>query len=710
MIKMPKRNRNEDDDAASSSGTFDDAAEQPASDEQPALPAAVAECADILRSIFEGDPNGPALSTTENDVEDEKLKNCLDYLKAHYTRPLQGHSAALDAAVRFDVRDKYLSGTLLPSGSDGLEMLYRKKELALVRLKFQFVRRGIVDLDTTESLADAGDMAVKADFIRVHECMRRMYDALMSDLLARKSLDPSWASECPTNVDPFGLTPFDVMKLNDYQTFLIFVLNHVKRNGYRRYRGAAYREITSPMQADGRHYRSHAWERVCDIKDLVVRCAPKELHFVQWQYMTCANNQSKAIDYLTNNYDVDFPDLKPDRHWHAFHNGLYFTRKGAFYAFGTPEARHVPPDAVACKYHNMDFDQTIIQQEWHEVATPSVQQILQFQLQDLHPDDLTEVIAWIYALLGRLLFEVNEMDSWQVIPFFIGRAGTGKSLLAKAVGWFFPDEDVETMANNVQDGFGLETFVDKLMWRCFEVKSDFRLEQAQLQSMITGEEMSIMRKNKPAVTSIWRVPGILAGNELANWSDNSGSISRRMILVYFKRKVENSNPHLDKDIQRELGNLLHKCCMAYLMAVQVWGKSDLWGSVLTEGGEVVNVLPAYFHKQRNTVKEQTHQLESFLNNEGKIVVTGNAEDGMPFKAFTSLADAYFAMRSIPKFRWDKTDKYETVLEDHGVRRARITREYCKTHGLDYGKLLGGDADTDWIWGAKQRGEHIEDEL
>ena len=60
-------------------------------------------------------------------------------------------------------------------------------------------------------------------------------------------------------------------------------------------------------------------------------------------------------------------------------------------------------------------------------------------------------------LLGRFLFEVNELDSWQVIPFFVGRAGTGKSMLLEVMKEFFPDDDIATIANNSQKGFGLET-------------------------------------------------------------------------------------------------------------------------------------------------------------------------------------------------------------------------------------------------------------
>ena len=68
-----------------------------------------------------------------------------------------------------------------------------------------------------------------------------------------------------------------------------------------------------------------------------------------------------------------------------------------------------------------------------------------------------EIIRSIYMLLGRFLYEVNEKDSWQVIPFFCGRAGTGKSKVLDIVTSLFRKEDIEAVANNAQKGFGLET-------------------------------------------------------------------------------------------------------------------------------------------------------------------------------------------------------------------------------------------------------------
>lgn len=224
------------------------------------------------------------------------------------------------------------------------------------------------------------------------------------------------------------------------------------------------------------------------------------------------------------------------------------------------------------------MDETILAEEdWYNIDTPNFQKVIEDQMTHLSIEDRHDVIRSIYMLLGRFLFEVNELDSWQVIPFFVGRAGTGKSMLLDMMKEFFPDDDVATIANNSQKGFGLETVYDKMAWRIMEVKNDLTLDQAQMQSMITGEEVSIQRKGLKAVSIVWKAPGILAGNELAKWTDNSGSISRRLVIIRFDNKVQNSNPNMKFEIRNERAKLLHKCVQAYLEAIKVYGKKDIWG-------------------------------------------------------------------------------------------------------------------------------------
>ena len=84
-----------------------------------------------------------------------------------------------------------------------------------------------------------------------------------------------------------------------------------------------------------------------------------------------------------------------------------------------------------------------------------------------------------------------------------------------------------------------------------KIKADFSLPQAQFQGMISGEDISVSIKNKTAHTIAWNTPGIMAGNEVPNFTDNSGSVrSRRLVVFDFLRKVDKkvSDPMLGKKL------------------------------------------------------------------------------------------------------------------------------------------------------------------
>ena len=73
-----------------------------------------------------------------------------------------------------------------------------------------------------------------------------------------------------------------------------------------------------------------------------------------------------------------------------------------------------------------------------------------------------------------------------------------------------------------------------------EIKADLALEQAEFQSIVSGESVSVAVKNKTAASMVWTVPGVLAGNEVPNWKDNSGSVLRRILAWNFTKQAMNN--------------------------------------------------------------------------------------------------------------------------------------------------------------------------
>lgn len=677
------------------------------------------EISTILEELREA-PNG-----IENKLSNTRVRQIVSVMTAWWScKPSKEVSLLDHCASRWSkcadgktIKEKMDSGTLT---SIDLRFVYNKEMFKRIRLDAILRQRGFIETaDKSCAAEDLAGVGYAHDIGQIQECISRTYQYLLADLQMRKTLDKSIDQGCPALNDPLGYVPYTEGKLNDYQTFIMFLLRQLHDSGYRRYNGSVYEQVVSPTVEGFEHgsigrFSSHAWIRVCDIKEFILNNAKKEYCFTQWQSMTASNSLERAVTYLSHCTDAEFSELKPDRLWHSFHNGLYHVESLKFFKYGDP---HIPSHIVACKYHDQTFDTSIMETSWADVSVPFVQSVLEYQFaidgkEEGVKDEETQsrIIMWLYAFLGRLLFEVGEKDKWQVIPFIVGRAGTGKSLLLKSAGHFFNAEDVEILANNSQRGFGLETLIDKLVWMCLEVKHDFTLDQAQLQSMVSGEPVSIMRKNKTALSVVWKVPGIMAGNEPAAWVDNSGSMSRRVVICYFDRKVtaDKVDPNLDNKIKAHIGNFLHKCASAYHAATSEFGNKDIWGSFVDENGKKDTILPRYFHAAKMRLQIITDPLMSFLRSDVTIYLTSEPGKGMPWERFKAIANAYFQRESYKGFIW-KENKYKAVFEDLGIQRVKIDAKFLQERGCTNGIFVDDDFNehnvgTDWLIGVAEKKE------
>lgn len=623
--------------------------------------------------------------------------------------------------------EKYKEQTL---DSSDLKYIYQKEMFKRIRLECEFRRRGFLDakeLDDT-ILNDVASLGVLQCISKLQECISRSIHLLQADLYLARAQDPTVDAACGASealADPFHFVSLKDTKLNDLQSFVLFQLRQLHNKGYRRYGDGVYEQNMSPplinkTTTEFRRFPTRSYKRVCDITEFILNITKKEDTFSEWQKMMAPGCLENVRKYLSVCKDEEFRELKPDRYWHAFHNGLYNVETALFYEFGSEEYNSlimIHSDIVCCKYHEQKFQKDInLIDNWYKIPTPEVQSILEFQFQVdkdagiiKNEQEKIRIISWMYVFLGRMLHDVNAKDKWQVCLFLIGRAGTGKSLLLKAMGWFFNEENVETIANNLQKGFGLENIYNNgrtLACRCMEVKHDFALDQAQLQSMISGEPVSIQRKNQVALSVVWKVPIMLAGNECAKWINNSDSITRRMVLAFFERKVPSDkvDPNLDIKIQANIGNLLHKCSCAYKSAVDEFGNCDLWSKKLNPfTNQPEYILPKYFHSNKTRLQEMTHPLVGFLRNDSTIVITERGV-GMPYKRFQMLANAYFQANGNSKFTW-KEDKYKTVFEEFDIKKIKIDTSFLIERKLQDTIFYLGEAygiGSEWLRGITER--------
>ena len=405
----------------------------------------------------------------------------------------------------------------------------------------------------------------------------------------------------------FDASTMTIEDLSPYQQLILVVLNETYNNNIRRYKGQCCKEIE--VVSGMKKYRTKAWKQVMPIGDYVYSIAQKESRFEVWKNLTAKGNTARdAIKHLSECKDMQFPEIKKNRSVWSFNNGLFVgkewsTKTGKyvckFYSYESNEFSCLDPTIMSSKFFDKHFPNFDHIENWYDIPTPYFQSILDYQRFE------EEVSKWMYVMGGKLCFDVGDIDSWQIIPFLKGIARSGKStLITKVFKKFYEPEDVRTLSNNIERKFGLSSIYDGFMFIAPEVKGDLCLEQAEFQSLVSGEDVSIAQKYEKAKSVEWKTPGILGGNEVPNWKDNSGSVLRRLLPWNFAKQVKDADPQLDEKLDAELPAILFKCVKAYLDYAQKYANKDIW-----------NVVPKYFKIIQEQVAMVTNTLQNFLASE-----------------------------------------------------------------------------------------------
>lgn len=430
----------------------------------------------------------------------------------------------------------------------------------------------------------------------------------------------------------------DLDEISQYQQLLLSLLNETYDKNYRRYKGQCCVQIQTP---DGHNTR--AWKPIMTIAEFVYSTAQKEDRFEVWRNLTQnGNNPRNAIKHLSDCKDMQFSDIEKNRHVWSFNNGLFVGKEWnpsegkytcRFYPYDSNEYRCLDPTVVSSKYFDQQFIPNNHVENWQDLQTPHFQSVLDYQGFD------KEVANWMYVMGGRLCFDVGDLDGWQVIPFVKGIARSGKStLITKVFKKFYDNEDARTMSNNIERKFGLSSIYDGFMFIAPEVKGDLCLEQAEFQSIVSGEDVSIAVKNEKARSCVWKTPGILGGNEIPNWKDNSGSVLRRILSWNFGKQVMEADCHLDDKLDKELPVIMHKCVWAYLEYAQKYSDHDIW-----------NVVPKYFKNIQTQVAMVTNSLQNFLASEK---VRYDKDAFCPQKLFVQMFNQHCQENNLGRFKFN----------------------------------------------------------
>ena len=216
------------------------------------------------------------------------------------------------------------------------------------------------------------------------------------------------------------------------------------------------------------------------------------------------------------------------------------------------------------------------------------------------------------------------------------------------------------LSNNMERKFGLSAFWDKKIFVAPEIKNDLACEQAEFQSVVSGEEVAIAQKHKTAFATQWAVPGVLAGNEIPQWSDNSGSIQRRVIMFDFPRTVLHGDMKLGEKLEAEMPSIILKCNRAYLEQARAHSSVNIW-----------TLLPQYFQKTRQMLAQCVNNLEAFLASD-EVVLGGDLF--CPMEDFRAALQAFEKAHNMKQKRLDN-DFFRGPMGKYGFRAEKCKRNY-----------------------------------
>ena len=231
----------------------------------------------------------------------------------------------------------------------------------------------------------------------------------------RNALDHNHCASDNMDASLFRFRSIDMQSNSAYQNFLLYILGHFYKNKYAKYQGDVYKVISTP---EG--FNTSAWKRVGTINEIIYDSICKETNYDQFLNVTKRGDCVRvASEFLTNCKDSQFPDLIKNRSVFSFRNGIYFAHDDKFVAYNDS-----PEQVVSAKYFNQTFEKA---EHWQDIQTPYFDSIFS------HQKISEEVMRWVYVLTGRLIYEIDAKDGWQVIFFIQGQAGTGKSTYANSV-------------------------------------------------------------------------------------------------------------------------------------------------------------------------------------------------------------------------------------------------------------------------------------
>lgn len=394
-----------------------------------------------------------------------------------------------------------------------------------------------------------------------------------------------------------------------FQYCLLSVLDAIREQNLRRLGQTLWKR----REVNGRCIP--AWQRYKTIKHFIHSHFNAQRDELNWAKFTDKTGMASDLArYLEECVDSRIPELVFDRLAMAFNNGIYMLKNNEFVSIDDNSGA----TPVCLVYFDQDMpigedeepgSDLMMVPDYMDIQTDDFDDIFDYQLpDDMSEADRTEVRRWIYAFLGRLLYD-NGTDDQQKLLFLKGVGGSGKSTVAKIFEDIYPPEAVGSMASNMERGFGLCHYFDKCFVTNTEVREKNDFDTADILKWVSLDRISAAQKYGDPIVGVMKATLLWCGNNQPADMDTNGAGLRRLVTFPMYNKVEQADTQKGKMIKENMGRLIVKVNRAYQhLMLNEYSRVDVWGN----HDDGTTIMPAYFHEQRRRMWAEMNPIVAFL--------------------------------------------------------------------------------------------------
>ena len=441
----------------------------------------------------------------------------------------------------------------------------------------------------------------------------------------------------------------DKNDMNDYQVLLSYLWDDCELNEYKKEDGY----ILKPCEGIPTFY-----ENYMTFQDYLNELYSDRDSEVFWLYRKNSKMIVNLMDYLEKYNDKEIPYITRDKNFYSYSNGVLNIKEMKFYKWG----KH--PMVCTGSMFREEFKEEWLKVKFNKIDTPTFDKLIKHQIKS------NKTYKMFCMMTGRLLFDVGELDNWQCMMFIHGEANTGKGTYIELVKSFFNNTGI--ISSTFEKTFGLQNIYDKDLIVAPDLPKDIheRLSGAVLQSMISGESVSVAVKNKKAVqVNKWTAPMLWCANFLPSYEDNAGSITRRMAIFKMATPVKNKDTRLIKDLMNERHKILVKMVKAYHYYIKQIGEKafDKWDELGIK----------CFKREQMDYKQECNLLHQFLTGDPEMNRTKNSHKVIIYRegAITELEYLKKCYKLFLKYKYPdvyKKYRWSSTIEESAIKGCGYT--------------------------------------